>query len=400
MSRKETRFVVCPICNKKFKQLAQHLLRVHGIKDPKRYAEENEINLVAESVRNKMSRARHEYFKNNPEAVEKSVAQLREGFYENEDRARKRMSESLKGKSKSHEHRKHIAKAKQGDKNPMKRPEVKAEVSNTMKYKWTHDIEFILKMNQVAEQKSISMKEDNPMFKPEVKTRHRDAVSSEEYKEKQSERMKEVWKDPERSKNIREGLKKARKEGKLSKGTYKMLSIYGNKFILEAQKTHIHKLRTNPDYYEDWINSMKEGWANKPDSREAVRQFLLSRDDLEEFIESGWSALGTKPTSLEKKLIDIVEKYNFPFRYVGNGQKWIKTPSGRLRCPDFIDDKETMVILVDGEYWHDEELDKVETNDYIESNYSVMRIKESELSNERKVRDKINELVWRDNYEC
>lgn len=62
-------------------------------------------------------------------------------------------------------------------------------------------------------------------------------------------------------------------------------------------------------------------------------------------------ALRQKPTKPEKRLIEITNKYNLPFRYVGNGGIVIDGLN-----PDFIDTLGlNLLIEVFGDYWHNRE---------------------------------------------
>ena len=59
-------------------------------------------------------------------------------------------------------------------------------------------------------------------------------------------------------------------------------------------------------------------------------------------------ALNISPNRLEKRLIVIINKYNLPFKYVGD---WQFILGGR--CPDFLNcNGEKKVIEVFGNYWH------------------------------------------------
>ena len=62
-------------------------------------------------------------------------------------------------------------------------------------------------------------------------------------------------------------------------------------------------------------------------------------------------ALIKRPTKPEKILIDIIEKYNFPFKYVGDGEVIINGFN-----PDFINESHKLIIEVFGDYWHNPEI--------------------------------------------
>jgi len=52
-------------------------------------------------------------------------------------------------------------------------------------------------------------------------------------------------------------------------------------------------------------------------------------------------------TAPERRIIETIERYKLPFRYVGNGSFWI----GALN-PDFIHISEKSAVDVFGDYWH------------------------------------------------
>ena len=57
-----------------------------------------------------------------------------------------------------------------------------------------------------------------------------------------------------------------------------------------------------------------------------------------------------KPTKPEQRLINVIKKFNLPFKYVGDGKVLIYG-----LCPDFIEcNGRKIVIEVFGDYWHKE----------------------------------------------
>lgn len=58
-----------------------------------------------------------------------------------------------------------------------------------------------------------------------------------------------------------------------------------------------------------------------------------------------------QPTTLEKRVIQIIKANSLPFRYTGNGMFWIHTSYGKVN-PDFIHYNKKLVVEVDGVYWH------------------------------------------------
>lgn len=94
---------------------------------------------------------------------------------------------------------------------------------------------------------------------------------------------------------------------------------------------------TRKDYSEPWNRGMHPwDWQG------------MSKD---EYLTMMAEAQARKPTRLELRVMAVIEEYNLPFRYVGDGQVWIAG-----KCPDFINtNNEKQLIEVLGDYWHTEE---------------------------------------------
>lgn len=55
-----------------------------------------------------------------------------------------------------------------------------------------------------------------------------------------------------------------------------------------------------------------------------------------------------RPNKLEQKLINIIKKYNLPYRYTGDGKFWVEDIN-----PDFVEcNGKKIAIEVFGDYWH------------------------------------------------
>lgn len=103
------------------------------------------------------------------------------------------------------------------------------------------------------------------------------------------------------------------------------------------------------------------------------------------------------PTSIEIKLTKIMDKYGFPFRFVGNGQVMI----GR-KIPDFINtNHKKQLIEIFSRYWHslektgrtEYEEEQYRINIFKEFGYSTLIIWEDELDNEELLVGKIQKFT-------
>lgn len=107
-------------------------------------------------------------------------------------------------------------------------------------------------------------------------------------------------------------------------------------------------------------------------------------------------AVHSKPNQAEQRLIEIMQRNNFPFKYVGDGSKIITGAN-----PDFIDTNgKEQIIELFGTYWHDKkgnvpwhktEFGKVAF--YSQLGYRCLVIWENELDDEQKVTKRIEQFI-------
>jgi hypothetical protein len=121
------------------------------------------------------------------------------------------------------------------------------------------------------------------------------------FKEKIIKSMQEKWKDPEyRAKR----MKIIEKKWADPKQREKMIA-------------NIKKRWSNPEFREKRCKEIKELWTKSEYREKVIRNSLKGRFK--------------RPTSLERKMIEIIEKNNLPYKYVGNGSFLIG-----YRSPDFV----------------------------------------------------------------
>lgn len=108
-------------------------------------------------------------------------------------------------------------------------------------------------------------------------------------------------------------------------------------------------------------------------------------------------AVRRKPTEPERKLSEIMERYNLPFKYVGNGKVIIDK-----LCPDFINtDGNKQIVELFGDYWHTGavkrwgQFEGGRIYHYAKFGFETLIIWENELSNESKVARKIKQFARR-----
>jgi len=212
------------------------------------------------------------------------------------------------------------------------------------------------------------MKISNPAKRPDVRKKMSEKAKLRgqrpEERERRSEVAKRLWADPKfRKKKIKQ-LKES------SRG--KNNPNYGNRYsFTEETKEHLREI-------------FKKKWKNPLYARKVI------------------TALQEKPNKFERKLIRLIKRNGFPFRYVGDGQVVI---DGQV--PDFIaTDGTKKVIELFGAPWHDPNHSKkikVKPNRTEESKhkfyesrgYELLVIWDDELKNEAKVVEKISCLKTR-----
>jgi hypothetical protein len=82
------------------------------------------------------------------------------------------------------------------------------------------------------------------------------------------------------------------------------------------------------------------------------------------------------PNDSEKRVIEILNMNNLPFKFVGDFSFWIgPCKSGKCRNPDFIHNNNGIkkAILVDGTHWHNEDSIREENEDYSDKSWKVLR---------------------------
>lgn len=133
---------------------------------------------------------------------------------------------------------------------------------------------------------------------------------------------------------------------------------------------------------EDILNLWHEGFAASEISRRlgSSVQNILKRlrklgASLTEIKERGRRmAYNRRPTSIEIRLMNIINENTLPYRYVGNGTLWINNMN-----PDFIHKEKNLVVEVLGNHWHNKEETEKRRGRFIKSGFRLIEIWESEL---------------------
>lgn len=104
----------------------------------------------------------------------------------------------------------------------------------------------------------------------------------------------------------------------------------------------------NPDYRAKVSEAAKRQMA-KPEMREYLSQLAQERVKDPEYIRKILSS--RRPTDIEQIIMDVIEKYNLPYKYTGDGTFQV---GGKY--PDFVNvNGEKIAIDVFGDRWHNPE---------------------------------------------
>jgi len=206
-----------------------------------------------------------------------------------------------------------------------------------------------------------------------------------ETKKKQSKTRKRLikegkiipyWKGKKLSKEHKQKLIESHKGmlGKhLSKEHKRKISL-ANKGISKP-KTKLRNLINNP---------MKNTKIAKKHG-DFMRMIWKNKDYREKTIKAHLKGLFKRPTSLERKFLDLIKKYNLPYKYVGDGSFLID-----YKNPDFINvNGEKICIEVANRFHHQGNWKQKRIEHFIKYGWKCIVIFEDELENEQEILDKI-----------
>jgi len=102
----------------------------------------------------------------------------------------------------------------------------------------------------------------------------------------------------------------------------------------------------------------------------------------------------SKPNKPEKIMIGLIKDNNLPFNYVGNAKIWFKGPT-HIFNPDFLSKNPKHIIELFGDYWHrnTKKKDKERLSTYSKYGYKTLVIWEHELKTPAQVVNKIKGFI-------
>ena len=126
--------------------------------------------------------------------------------------------------------------------------------------------------------------------------------------------------------------------------------MYGKKGKLNPfyGKTHSKKVKeiiskSNKQFYKT-----KRGEQLRKKKGQQMKKIMTKLNKNPSFQKKRFKGLCKRPTKPERRIINLIKKYNLPFKYVGDGQVTIE------KCnPDFINyNGKKQIIEMFGDYWH------------------------------------------------
>jgi len=187
------------------------------------------------------------------------------------------------------------------------------------------------------------------------------------------------------------------------------LGNLGKKSPSHSQWMKENNPQKNPKVKENTRKTMELLWQNEEYRKKALPNIValgkrknkkfkftteINKDP--EFIKKRLNGLLKRPTKPEQKLIEIIQKHNFPFIYTGNGKVIIEN-----KCPDFVDNNGSKKIIeVFGRTYHDpnkafkevpfHKTEQGTIEHYKKYGFSCLIIWEDEFQNEQETINKIN----------
>jgi len=124
---------------------------------------------------------------------------------------------------------------------------------------------------------------------------------------------------------------------------------------------------------------------------EKNRQATLKRWKDPEYREKTIKAImkgkWTRPTSLERRVLEVINRYSLPYRYTGNGTFLI---GNKKSNPDFVHILKKICVEVYGGPWHPTDYEKQRGNYFNKYGWSTIFINENEVRDEKIILDMLD----------
>jgi len=133
----------------------------------------------------------------------------------------------------------------------------------------------------------------------------------------------------------------------------------------------------------------KNGWNYPKEAVEKIKRTKAKKtpEQRREWIRKSAVTPCIRPNYRERQLIELFEKNDLPYIYVGDQSVWINDKN-----PDFIHNEKKKIIEFFGERWHEPEDEPIRIKVFSEVGYETLVIWGKELKDISKVLEKIKEF--------
>ena len=250
-------------------------------------------------------------------------------------KSRQKISEGNKGKHHSEETRRKISESNKGKKQSI---ESRQKISDGIKIRW----------------------------------------QNKEYQQKVSDGMKRIWENDDYKEKMSDAHK-GEKNG-----------MYGKHHTEESIRKNSESQKGEKSFMYGKPSPMK-GKHRSEETRQkmsiSTKRCWQDEEYRERMIKAILNGLFKRPTSLEKQMIDIIEKNNLPYEYTGDGRFLIE-----YRNPDFVNTQgKKICIEVANTFHHDENYAEERINYFAEYGWKCIVFR-TDLLDEKEILQKLEEV--------
>lgn len=340
---------------------------------------------------------------NSPERKKKASIKTKE-LWENSEYKNKK-SESMKERWNDLEYRKKISKVLEENRKNPKRIEGLRKSLQTLEYKNKRSGISKEQWKDSEYRKKILKNLDQGRRNPKRIEKLKEAHKNPEYKKKVSENFKKLWENPEfREKmvglsNSKERIEKNRKIGieRFENPEYKekmrqvAIKTFTSEKFKKEQSVRSKKLWTD-EFRKKRSEQVKEQWKDEKFRKinvDRINSLWGNPEKAAEMLRNSRIVTGCKLNNCERQVETILnEMYPGVWEFVGDGTKVIYR-----YCPDFINEKDKLILEFFGGYWHNRTGEKERDAKRIEAfsryGYETIVIWENELKDIEAVKNKI-----------
>ncbi len=167
----------------------------------------------------------------------------------------------------------------------------------------------------------------------------------------------------------------------------------GKKFTNYHRQKQSEKIKEYYSKHDIWNKGLTKDFNESIKSMSdknscIIKKLWENKDYREKQIKAILNATIEEPNESEKKLFDVIQNNNLPYKYVGNGEVIIG-----FKNPDFINvNGEKKVIELYGDYWHRNDNPQDRIDHFKKYGFDCLVIWERELKNKDSLFEKLKEF--------